>query len=53
VSSTKPAVAAPINLPVGQEGTEESERTLKKRKVIAKRLENLSFPAPQLLFEPP
>tara|TARA_R100001369_G_scaffold77363_1_gene106701 strand:+ start:634 stop:2277 length:1644 start_codon:yes stop_codon:yes gene_type:complete len=44
-SSPQAAVAAPINLPVGQEGTEEVKNS-QMRKVIAKRLGESKFSAP-------
>ncbi|MCM4151888.1 pyruvate dehydrogenase [Arenibacter sp. N53] len=44
-ASTQAAVAAPINLPVGQEGTEEVKNS-QMRKVIAKRLGESKFSAP-------
>ncbi|MEG3658131.1 2-oxo acid dehydrogenase subunit E2 [Arenibacter palladensis] len=44
-SSPQKAVAAPINLPVGQEGTEEVKNS-QMRKVIAKRLGESKFSAP-------
>ena len=44
-SSPQVAVAAPINLPVGQEGTEEVKNS-QMRKVIAKRLGESKFSAP-------
>ena len=44
-SSPQTAVAAPINLPVGQEGTEEVKNS-QMRKVIAKRLGESKFSAP-------
>ncbi|MCM4170498.1 pyruvate dehydrogenase [Arenibacter sp. TNZ] len=43
--SSQAAVAAPINLPVGQEGTEEVKNS-QMRKVIAKRLGESKFSAP-------
>lgn len=43
--SPQAAVAAPINLPVGQEGTEEVKNS-QMRKVIAKRLGESKFSAP-------
>tara|TARA_R110002020_G_scaffold360474_1_gene573162 strand:+ start:61890 stop:63530 length:1641 start_codon:yes stop_codon:yes gene_type:complete len=43
--SSPQAVAAPINLPVGQEGTEEVKNS-QMRKVIAKRLGESKFSAP-------
>ena len=46
VASSAPAIAAaPINLPVGQEGTEEVKNS-QMRKVIAKRLSESKFSAP-------
>ncbi|MEQ8217202.1 MAG: 2-oxo acid dehydrogenase subunit E2 [Arenibacter sp.] len=44
-SSPQAAVAAPINLPVGQEGSEEVKNS-QMRKVIAKRLGESKFSAP-------
>ncbi|MDX1759697.1 MAG: 2-oxo acid dehydrogenase subunit E2 [Arenibacter algicola] len=44
-ASSPQAVAAPINLPVGQEGTEEVKNS-QMRKVIAKRLGESKFSAP-------
>ena len=44
-ASPQAAVAAPINLPVGQEGTEEVKNS-QMRKVIAKRLGESKFSAP-------
>ncbi|MCK0144569.1 pyruvate dehydrogenase complex dihydrolipoamide acetyltransferase [Arenibacter sp. F26102] len=44
-ASTQTAVAAPINLPVGQEGTEDVKNS-QMRKVIAKRLGESKFSAP-------
>ncbi|SMG39112.1 pyruvate dehydrogenase complex dihydrolipoamide acetyltransferase [Arenibacter troitsensis] len=44
-SSPQTAVAVPINLPVGQEGTEEVKNS-QMRKVIAKRLGESKFSAP-------
>ena len=44
-ASASPAIAAPINLPVGQEGTEETKNS-QMRKVIAKRLSESKFTAP-------
>jgi pyruvate dehydrogenase E2 component (dihydrolipoamide acetyltransferase) len=43
--TTPPQAAAPINLPVGQEGTEEVKNS-QMRKVIAKRLGESKFSAP-------
>jgi pyruvate dehydrogenase E2 component (dihydrolipoamide acetyltransferase) len=43
--TTTPQAAAPINLPVGQEGTEEVKNS-QMRKVIAKRLGESKFSAP-------
>ena len=44
-AAAQAAVAAPINLPVGQEGTEEVKNS-QMRKVIAKRLGESKFSAP-------